>query len=659
MLSEFSHFRRRKAAILAASFALGEIAGIAFSRVLKYLHKAIRSRQPLLPVAGTTMNKSLLVMLVWFWCVPLLAAPPEFSHVGPTLTREQWLERFRNRDRRGDREFPTPEIGRYDKFELNIDLRTTFANPFDPDEVDLSAEFTSPSGKVQKIWGFYNPGRFGAVWMVRFSPTEIGTWKYRLHVRDREGTADSRLGEFRCVASKHHGFVTIAPNNRYLRYSDGTSFYGVGMWYNDNYGGHGQGSITEESLDELKSHGANFISFFHEPLETLATGLGRYDLDRCSRLDEVFQWCEDRDLQISWDLVFHTHLSETIWEPTLYRVNPYRSITSAKDFYGSEEAWKYQQKLYRYVIARWGYSRALYLWFVIDEINGTDGWVYGEHGVAENWCRKMNDFFHEHDPYGRPTTGTQSGGFDQWWPEGYRIFDVAGREIYEAQGHPMPPGGKPDLLHENPLRYSYGNYATQTQNLWRDFEKPAIIAESGWDHTYYEPGMPGYRAMYHNALWASLANGACATPFWWAFSPRVNDSVLTAQLPVFARFVQDIDFADAEWQPIQVEMTTGAGWAMKSDGLIFGWVANPMSGVAKETFTITGLDDGEYSVRLYHTWNGRDVALDNPTFTAANGGLSVSIPELLPAGGHANHIGDDVAFTLVKQGTDRRKLADQ
>ncbi len=611
------------------------------------------------------MKKSLLAIFVWFWCVPLLAAPPEFNYVGPTLTREQWLERFRNRDRsgergrRGDLELPTTEIGLYEKFELNADLQATFSNPFDPDEIDLTAEFTAPSGKVQKIWGFYNPGRFRAVWMVRFTPTEIGTWKYQLHVRDREGIADSRPGEFRCVASKRHGFVTIAPNQRYLSYSDGTSFYGVGMWYNDNYNGFGQGAITAEGLDELKNRGANFISFYHEPLESLATGLGRYDLGRCGRLDEIFQWCEERDLQISWNLVFHTHLSETIWDPPLYRANPYRSITPAKDFYGSDEAWKYQQKLYRYVIARWGYSRALFLWFVIDEINGTDGWVYGEHKVAEEWCRKMNAFFRAHDPYGRPTTGTQSGGLDQWWPEGYRIFDVAGREIYEAQGHPMPPGGKPDLIYENPLRYSYQNYAAQTQNLWRGFEKPAILAESGWDHTYYEPGMPGYLAMYHNALWASLANGACATPFWWAFSPRVNDSVLTGQLSAFARFVRDVDFAGAEWQPIEVEMTTGDGWAMKSNDLIYGWIVNPMSGVAKETLTITGLDDGEYDVRLYHTWNGRDVQRDNSTLTATKGKLSISIPELLPRDGHANHIGDDVAFAIVKQGTDRRPLANQ
>ena len=38
-------------------------------------------------------------------------------------------------------------------------------------------------------------------------------------------------------------------------------------------------------------------------------------------------------------------------------------------------AWKYQEKLYRYFIARWGYSRALAIWFIIDEVNGTDGWA--------------------------------------------------------------------------------------------------------------------------------------------------------------------------------------------------------------------------------------------------------------------------------------------
>jgi len=614
------------------------------------------------------MRRCLFAVLISCWCVPIVAAPPVFSFVRPSLSREQLLERFRNRDqggnrqrdgnrgrgRRDDRQWPAPEIGLYDKFELNADLRATFSNPYDPDEVDLWAEFTAPSGKVQKIWGFYNPGRRAGAWMVRFAPTELGTWKYVLHVRDREGTADSRPGEMRCVKSEHHGFVTIAPNKRYLQYSDGTSFYGVGMWYNDNFFGFNRGSINEEGLQQLRDYGANSISFLQAPLETISTGLGRYDLNRCGRVDEIFALCEENDMQVSWNLVFHSFLSETIWDGAQYRNNPYRTIASAKDFYGSEEAWKYQEKLYRYVIARWGYSRALFQWFVIDEINGTDGWVYGDHKAAEGWCRKMNDFFHAHDPYGRPTTGTQSGGIENWWPEGYRIFDVAGREIYEAQGHPMPSGGKPDLINDNPLRRSYLNYATQTRNLWHGFDKPAIIAECGWDHTYYEPGTPGYLAMHHNALWATLANGACATPFWWSYSQRINDSVLTPDLRMFARFVRDIDFAGVEWRPVEVTMTTGDGWAIESDELIYGWAANPMSGVAKESFTIAGLDDGEYEVRLYRTWAGQYLAAK--TVTAAKGRLTVSIPELEPQGTHANNIGDDVAFKITKHSAARRRV---
>jgi Domain of unknown function (DUF5060) len=592
------------------------------------------------------MRKFCLALVGLLVCGLAVAAPPQVVSVRPALSREMWARRFRN----SDWSVPAAEAKLYEKFELQVDLRTTFTNPFDPDQVDLSAEFTAPSGKVYNIWGFYNPS-WGAEWMLRFSPTEVGTWKYVVKVRDQEGQAESQPGEFRCVPSDHPGFVTIASNRRYLTFSNGTSFYGVGMWYNDGFGSYGQGTISEKNLDELRDAGANFISFFSSPLETRGTGLGRYDPARVGRLDEVFQWCEDRDMYISWNLVFHAFISEAVWGAgnTQYLTSPYRSITSAKDFFGSDEAWKYQEKLYRYVIARWGYSRALYLWLVVDEINGTEGWTEGDHAVAEAWCRKMRDFFHAHDPYGRPTAGTQSGGIDQWWADGYKIFDIAAREIYEAQGHPMPPGGKPDLVNHNPLRYSYLNYAKQTQALWRDFDKPAIIAETGWDLTYYEPGMPGYLATYHNALWATLVNGTCASPFWWAYSGYINPSVVTPQMGNLARFVRDIDFAGADWRPIQVEMSSGDGWAMQSDALTFGWVANPTSGVAQESFTVGGLEDGSYEVHLYRTWRGQYI--DPIEVTAAHGKVTVSIPELTVQEDHGQNIGDDIAFKITKPGT--------
>jgi hypothetical protein len=556
---------------------------------------------------------------------PVIAAPPAIRSAQPS----------------------TPaSVGLYEKFELAVDLEAAYTNPFDPDQIDLWAEFTSPSGKVSKIWGFYNPAQKPSPWMVRFAPTEKGTWQYIVKVKDKEGPAQSQTASFTAADSSHHGFIRIASNQRYLMYSDGTPFYGVGLWYNDSFE-RNRGAITEANLDELKRRGGNFISFFHTPLETLSTGLGKYDENRCNRLDLIFEWCEKRDIQISWNIWFHSFISEAVWGGgnARYRENPYRTVTDATGFFASAEAWKYEEKLHRYMIARWGYSRALFLWFIIDEINGTEGWEKGDKAAAEEWSRKMDTFFNEHDPYGRPTTGTQSGGIGQWWPGGYKIFDIAAREIYEAQGHPMPKTGKVDPNDESPLRYSYRNYATQTQNLWNGFEKPALVGECGWEHTYYEPGTPGYLAMYHNALWVSLANGLCCTPFWWTWSDMLNDSVVTNQMRYFRQFVADIDFAHLDLQPAQVDASGCDAWAMKSDKLILGWAVNAKTSVAKDSFTISGLKDGEYQVRLYRTWRGR--YLDAQTVECRDGKLTVTIPELTTTGGRASNTGNDVAFKIV------------
>ena len=286
------------------------------------------------------------------------------------------------------------------------------------------------------------------------------------------------------------------------------------------------------------------------------------------------------------------------------------------------------------------------LWFVIDEINGTEGWTKGNRGAAEDWCRKVHRFFHDHDPYGRPTTGTQSGGIKEWWAGGYKIFDVAAREIYETQGHPMPKSGKLGPDDENPLQFSYKNYATQVQKLWTDFQKPAMIGECGWDHTYYEPGMPEYLAMYHNALWVSLANGLCASPCWWAYSDRLNDSVLTNQLLHFSRFVGEIDFANlAAPQPASITAGPSDAWAIKSDKLVFGWLVNPRTSVANESLMISGLGDGKYSVRLYRTWAGS--YLPEQIVDCRDGKLTVTIPELKTTAEHASLIGHDVAFKIL------------
>jgi hypothetical protein len=241
-------------------------------------------------------------------------------------------------------------VGLYDKFEARLVIKAKFVNPFDPDDIDIMATFSSPSGKQWSIPGFYNY-TFGTMWKVRFSPDELGLWKYTIRVRDKTGEAVSEEKAFKAIPSKYKGPLQISGNKRFLEYRNGSPFYGVGLWYN--------GRVTKENLDELKGKGVNFISNFITPLETMGSGVGRYDQDICMRIDEMFELCEEREILISLNLWFHSFLSETVWGGFNIRwhTNPYQHITSSKDFYRSTTAWNYQEKLYRYFIARWGYSR--------------------------------------------------------------------------------------------------------------------------------------------------------------------------------------------------------------------------------------------------------------------------------------------------------------
>lgn len=529
-------------------------------------------------------------------------------------------------------------VGLYDKFEARLVIKAAFTNPFDPEDIDITVIFTAPSGRIWQIPGFYHY-TFGTMWEVRFAPDEIGEWKYAVKVRDKTGEVSSESFSFRAIPSKYKGALRIAQNNRYLEYQNGSPFYGVGMWYN--------GRVTGENLDELKSKGVNFISNVITPLETLGSGVGRYDQEICKRIDELFELCEQREMAISLNLWFHSFLSETVWGGFNIRwhTNPYQQVTAAKDFYRSEEAWKYQEKLYRYFIARWGYSRSLAIWFLIDEINGTDGWVSGDSTHAIAWTKRVHDYFKANDPYNHPTTATRSGGLKEFFHEGYETTDLAAREIYEAQGFPMNRTGTIDSATVHPLKHSYLNYANQIRTIWDGYKKPVIIGETGWDHTYYEPGMPGYVAMHHNVLWVSLMTGSAMTPFWWAYSGKMNDAIVTNQLLSIRKFTDNLPlsrFTNPVRVPVRID--GGDGFAMQSDKLIYGWVVNPNGDVAGDKVVIPAGRSGKYKLKVFHTWRGEFIKEEEVSTSSDE--ISFNVPSLHTQDGHANYIGQDIAFVL-------------
>ena len=103
--------------------------------------------------------------------------------------------------------FPSA-VNLFDLYEITFQLGS-YANPYDPDVIDVYAEFTAPDGQVSKVNGFYYEGyRFeqykgyeksqpdsrGNGWKVRFTPNQEGVWHFTLHATDKKGVV--RLNSF-------------------------------------------------------------------------------------------------------------------------------------------------------------------------------------------------------------------------------------------------------------------------------------------------------------------------------------------------------------------------------------------------------------------------------------------------------------------------------
>ena len=95
----------------------------------------------------------------------------------------------------------------------------------------------------------------------------------------------------------------------------------------------------------------------------------------------------------------------------------------------------------------------------------------------------------------------------------------------------------------------------------------------------------------------------------------------------------------------------GDAYAIGSDQMIFGWAVNADTDIVGKTITISNLKKGKYILTFYHTWLGRflrneDRTLMEREITSKGKSVSFDIPILKTTGGHAQYIGQDVAFIL-------------
>ncbi len=519
-------------------------------------------------------------------------------------------------------------VPKYAKVELTVALSNVAATkPYEPDPtfggLDLSAAFTSPSSTVWNLKGFYD----GAAWRVRFAPNETGTWAYAVTAADPSGTSTTVRGTFECVASSYPGWARI--DGKCLRFTEGQVVFGVG--HNTGW----QLDVEQPPLASMAAKGENLLSFWlatpwaeaawgaewaaRTPIENAADGIGNYNQAACAYLDAVIERAEAAGVCLLPTIWSHGQLRGDghPWGAGWWYNNAYSTVCSAAGFFDTNGTmqWRYQRNFYRYLIARYGYSRALAGFVAICEIDGTSGWAANQ-SQALAWCAAVRDFFSANDPFRRnasgqtPAAGTRVNAAS--WESG---FDLRSTDSYASQ---------------------YDNVgvaltiATDTQVMRRS-GKPSFHAEFGGNTS----GGASQPAHLHNGIWAAATNGAAMTPLVWCDggSFPMLTAAMQDHLQYLAQFMAGIDYLGSpslSTAAVSVKDSNLRGWGMKLADRGYAWVQRKNAGsLGGQTVSISSLAAGHYTVQWFNPWASGATPIQTATVTVAGDGvLRAAIPSL-------------------------------
>jgi hypothetical protein len=120
-----------------------------------------------------------------------------------------------------------PVAPKYMRFEQSFKSTMAYAYPWE--QTTLQVTFTSPSGKTNLVYGFWDGGK---VWKVRFTPDEVGRWSFHTTCSDplNRGLHDQK-GGLVCTAAikgstfQQHGPMRVAADHHHFEHADGTPFF--------------------------------------------------------------------------------------------------------------------------------------------------------------------------------------------------------------------------------------------------------------------------------------------------------------------------------------------------------------------------------------------------------------------------------------------------
>lgn len=333
----------------------------------------------------------------------------------------------------------------------------------------------------------------------------------------------------------------------------------------------------------------------------------------------------------------------SVWE--FFEADPSRPLADWRS-----RLFDHQANFYRYVIARWSYSRAVGIWVIIDELDAVGdvvgvmaenkGW-WG-HPQCDQWLANVIRMFrgqlkrsdgmrYRGDPFRHPlhaaTTsfgGAAGRGGNVDWPGGPPDArpDIFGWHWYPSVRSGVGPWWRMWL-------YTVGGVASYSKApIGR---VPRLISEFGAPDRDAPGDTPSrlYPTLYHHAIWAAVFAGQAGTPMDWDDGKQFGELRWRKRKGIFDREHYPIDHVEqlkalrrflGDLRPDQLAWCGAKGarvtcespkvvpvyalYRTKGPESIYGWYYTPTVGVR---FFIHGLRPGKYRLQWFDPWTGEPV----------------------------------------------------
>ena len=476
-----------------------------------------------------------------------------------------------------DLSFPN-SVDLFGLYEIAFDLGR-YDNPYDPDIIDVYAEFVDPSGNTHKVNGFYyeaytlykhdgyekskrNSEKDG--WRIRFTPDQVGSWKFVVHAVDRQGEAyisdfGAKPLTFQCDTVKTgNGFISMA-NTRYMKRAvvkDGKrqdhSFFPIGpnvAWYScKSYYNYTTpvGIFDYEKYIDSLSGNANYMRIWlsryqylslygpeftqgtkDKPTVYFDSSINQKDAEE---LDCILRYATEHGISIM--PCFFTFGDFTVKGtdskgPGKWGNNPYHTVLGLEqphEFFSDREARKITKNLIRYIVARWGYSPSIMAWELWNEVFNIDIDIPQNRFQNEvfRWHNEMADYIRSIDPFHHLVT--TSLGNSKGMENMYKNMDI-------VQIHNYQNIDKAISIEQ----FSYKLYNLSQEAFESYPDKPFFVGEFGFGSLNYDifKAKDPFGVDLHNSLWSSLFSGSMGPASFWFWDILSKGDLFRIFKPVY------------------------------------------------------------------------------------------------------------------------------